>query len=263
MRTPISSNANRRAILRFLAGGVLLATAARPSVAGTAKIDRLIAAVRGTSAVSERIAFISGALKGTRYLADTLVGGPRRPERFVLYDDAFDCVTFCETVLAAAIADSPSGFPSALRFIRYHNGFISWRTRNHYFSEWARHNIESGICRPIEMDGAIRIEKDVFWHRALGRRHFSMIGVPRAAFWAGSAALQKGDIIGFITRRPNLDYFHVGFIVFGENGELLLRHASQRHRMVLDERMDDFMTANHVRHVTVLRPQRPAIAMAN
>ena len=54
--------------------------------------------------ISQRIDFISGALRGTRYQGYTLIGGPQRPEQFVVRDDAFDCVTFCETVLAAAIA---------------------------------------------------------------------------------------------------------------------------------------------------------------
>ena len=249
---------NRRNILTILAGGGSLAAGMRPSSAAEARIGRLIDDARAKSSISQRIDFISATLRGTRYLGFTLIGGPRRPEQFVARDDGFDCVTFCETVLAAAIAKNVGEFDSVLRKIRYHNGIVSWRERNHYFFEWGRHNIENKICEAVAIPGSIEIQKSVYWHRELGRRVFSMTVIPRAAFLANKSMLASGDIIGFITQRPNLDYFHVGFIAFGSGGELLLRHASQSRRRVLDERMDNFLVANRVRYVTLLRPRSPS-----
>jgi N-acetylmuramoyl-L-alanine amidase-like protein len=249
---------NRRNILTILAGGGSLAAGMRPSSAAEARIGRLIDDARAKSSISQRIDFISAALRGTRYLEFTLIGGPRRPEKFVARDDGFDCVTFCETVLAAAIAKNVGEFDSVLRKIRYHNGIVSWRERNHYFFEWGRHNIENGVCQAVAIPGSIEIQKSVYWHRELGHRVFSMTVIPRAALLANKPMLAPGDIIGFITQRPNLDYFHVGFIAFGSGGELLLRHASQSRRRVLDERMNNFVVANHVRYVTLLRPRSPS-----
>ena len=83
-----------------------------------------------------------------------------------------------------------------------------------------------------------------------------MRAIPSAIFLANNK-LENGDIVGFVTRRPNLDYFHIGFIAFGGNGELLLRHASQSRHRVLDEPMDRFIVGNQVRYVTLLRPQEP------
>ncbi len=142
-------------------------------------------------------------------------------------DDGFDCVTFCETVLAAAIARNIGEFETTLRAIRYHNGVVTWRERNHYFFEWGEHNIENKVCVPVVMDGAVEIDKTVYWHKELGKRHFSMTVIPQAVFLAKKSELMTGDIVGFVTHRPNLDYFHVGFVVFGPKGELLLRHAAQ------------------------------------
>ena len=48
----------------------------------------------------------SGKLLGIRYRSNTLIGSPKLPEQFVIRDDAFDCVTYCEAVLAAAVADA-------------------------------------------------------------------------------------------------------------------------------------------------------------
>ncbi|HTM72586.1 MAG TPA: N-acetylmuramoyl-L-alanine amidase-like domain-containing protein [Pseudolabrys sp.] len=254
---------DRRDFLYFLGGGALLAGGLGHARAAEARIGRLIIEAQSKSSISQKIDFISGALRGTRYLAYTLIGGPQRTEQFVAREDGFDCVTFCETVLAAARAGSRDSFISALKSIRYHDGVVSWRERNHYFFEWGQHNVENNVCKPIDMAGSIEIEKNVYWHRELGRRRFAIRVIPSAVFLDNKALLAKGDIVGFITRRSNLDYFHVGFVALSGGGELLLRHASQSKGRVLDERMDSFVAANRVRYVTLLRPQEPrAIAGA-
>lgn len=199
---PFKLATSRRAILRVLGASVALAAGVRPGSAAEMRIGRLIDEARGKGSISQKIDFISGALRGTRYQGYTLIGGPQRPEQFVVRDDAFDCVTFCETVVAAAIAGNPDEFDSVLRKIRYHNGVVSWRERNHYFFEWGQHNIENKICRPLVMPGSIEIEKNVYWHKELGKRRFSIAVIPRAFFLANKSMLANGDIVGFITQRP-------------------------------------------------------------
>jgi hypothetical protein len=249
----------RRGVLRWLAGAAALAAGAGQSRAGQARIDKLIVDAQTQTGMSQRIDFISRALLGTGYEAYTLIGGPRRPEKFVVRDDAFDCVTFCETVLAGAVSRAPAEFAENLRAIRYHDGIVTWPERNHYFFEWGQHNIENKLCRPLAMDGSIEIEKTVYWHKALGRRTFAMQVIPRAVFLDNVALLRTGDIIGFVTERPNLDFFHIGFVAFGDDGEFLLRHAARSRGEVLDERMARFVAHNHVRYVTLLRPQEALI----
>ena len=253
----LTQRPDRRDFLYFLVGGALSAAGLGHASAAETRIDRLINEAQSKGSISEKIDFIAGALRGTRYLGYTLIGGPQRTEQFVVRDDGFDCVTFCETVLAAARAGSHDRFDSVLKSIRYHDGVVSWRERNHYFFEWGQHNIENKVCKPIDMAGSIEIEKNVYWHRALGRRHFAIRAIPSAVFLGNTALLAKGDIVGFITRRSNLDYFHVGFVALAGGGQLLLRHASQSKGRVLDERMDHFVAMNHVRYVTLLRPQEP------
>jgi len=253
----LTQRPDRRDILYFLGGGALLAAGLGHARAAETRIGHLISEAQSKGSISEKIDFISGALRGTRYLGYTLIGGPQRPEQFVVRDDGFDCVTFCETVLAAARAGSRDNFSSALKTIRYHDGVVSWRERNHYFFEWGQHNVENKVCKAIDMAGSIEIEKDVYWHPALGRRRFAIRVIPSAVFLGNKALLANGDIVGFITRRSNLDYFHVGFVAMGGGGNLMLRHASQSKRRVLDESMDRFVAVNRVRYVTLLRPQEP------
>jgi hypothetical protein len=254
---PFDSQPSRRHVLQILAGGAVLAGGIAPAAAREQRIAPLILEAQKWPSISQRVDFIAAALKGTRYRGTTLIGGPRRLERFVARDDAFDCVTYCETVLAAAMAREPAQFDENLRTIRYHNGVVAWRERNHYFFEWGQHNVENKICRWVAMDGAIDIQKTVNAERGLGRRKFPMTVIPRQTLLANKNELAAGDIIGFVTQRTNLDYFHVGFIAFGSKGELLLRHASQTRRRVLDEPLDRFLTKYRVRYVTLLRPEQP------
>ncbi|HZL62254.1 MAG TPA: N-acetylmuramoyl-L-alanine amidase-like domain-containing protein [Pseudolabrys sp.] len=259
---PFDSPPSRRHVLQMLAGATALAAGSGPSLARAARIERLIGEARGLEHISQRIDFISGALRGTRYQGYTLIGGPRRPEQFVVRDDGFDCVTFCETVLAAAIAHDIGEFETALREIRYRNGIVNWFERNHYFFEWGQHNVANKTCRWIGMEGAIDIEKTVDSQKGLSKRHFSMRVIPSVVFLMNKAKLENGDIVGFVSRRPNLDYFHAGFVAFAPDRTLLLRHASESRRRVLDERMDRFVARYRVRYVTLLRPEQPAAAVA-
>jgi N-acetylmuramoyl-L-alanine amidase-like len=234
----------------------LLLAGGRAAAGRTAVIARLIREAPARGAISQRIDFISHALLGVRYQADTLIGGPREREQLVMRDDAFDCVTYCETVLAAALSKDLRGFATMLRRIRYAHDAVRWNERNHYFADWERRNVAKHICRPVAVGIPVRISKTVYG--VLGSRQETFAGIPGSVLLAKSALLRRGDVIGFVSRQPHLDFFHVGLIAFARNGRLLLRHASQRHGRVLDEDMQGFLAANDVGYVTVLRAQESA-----
>jgi hypothetical protein len=262
---------DRRHILRLIAGIPLLAAQAKAASAAkaaltikdapqVASVERLIRESRSLRHVSERMDFISGKLLGVRYRADTLIGGPKHPEKFVVRDDAFDCVTFCEVVLAAALARDLGEFETALRRIRYDHGDVQYDRRNHYFADWCAHNIENGICRPVTIGPSITFDKTVTWHREFGKRQVSMTAVAKSTLMENARLLASGDIIGFASQRASLDYYHTGLIAFGKGGELLLRNASQSHGRVVEEKMATFVAVNPVKYVTLLRAvdQMPA-----
>jgi hypothetical protein len=251
---------DRRSVLRFAAGAALLACGVRSaSAAKTALIERLIGEAQAQPDISQRIDAISRGLLGVRYQSNTLMGGPGYPERFVVRDDAFDCVTFCEVVLAAAMVREFAAFEAALRRIRYDHGNVQWDRRNHYFADWCQRNIENRICQPVRMEPSITIEKTVTWHRALGRRRVSILAIPKTTFLQNVSLLAAGDIIGFTSRRSYLDFYHTGLVAFDQRGALLLRHASQSRGRVIEERMAAFVTANLVSHVTLLRAVEPEL----
>ena len=213
------------------------------------------------ASVSERMDFI-GALLGVRYRANTLIGGPQRPEQIVVRDDAFDCVTFCEVVLAAAIARNMAEFETSLRRIRYDHGNVQWDQRNHYFAEWSKRNIENNICRPVPIEPNTVIEKTVNGQRPQGKRQVSILAIPKAALLEHAKLLAPGDIIGFTSRRPNLDYFHTGLVTFSKTEVLMLRNAAQSRGHVIDEKMASLATVNTVKYVSLLRATETETAKA-
>ena len=253
---PTDSSLTRRSFLAALGSTALLA---RSAEAGERVIAALIAQTRNLPTVSERITAISHALLGHAYQANTLIGGPRQVEVFVTRDDRFDCVTFCETVLAAAKAHDLPSFEAELRVVRYRNGIVEWRERNHDFAAWCERNTANGLCRPIALGSPIELRKTITVPAALGLRSYTIAATTTASLFAQKDKLQNGDIIGFVSRRPVLDYFHTGFVMFSGDGKLLLRHASESHGRVVDERMTAFVGANGVRYVTILRARDTGI----
>jgi hypothetical protein len=240
----------RRTLLKLLAGLPLAAGA--PAFARQGRIERLIAQASALPTAAERMTLISAGLLGARYRANTLIGGPRRREVLVVRDDAFDCVTFCEVVLAAARVRDHAAFAASLRRIRYARGEVKWHERNHYFADWTRRALENDICQPTPIEPAMTIEKTVNWQN-LGKRRVTLSALSGATLTANISGLASGDVIGFVSRRPNLDIFHTGLIV-RDNDSVMLRHASRGRGRVVDERLERFVTANRVQHVTLVRP---------
>lgn len=250
---------DRRAVLGlFAAGGAWLA-GARPVQAADeeGRLAVLIRAAADLPTVGQRMEFISAGLLGTPYRGFTLIGGPHEAERFVMRDDGFDCVTFCETVLAAARVFDPAAYAASLRHIRYRDGDVAWRERNHYWSDWSEANCANGVCRAVALPGAVMQRKTITYMPELGGRQLAVRAMSASTLAAHRERLVTGDIVGFLSRRPGLDYFHTGMIVIEEDGTVLLRHAAKSQKRVLDERLSAFMAANRVQRVTLLRPQEP------
>lgn len=243
----------RRHLLKFLAAAPFV-TASGNAWSAIPRVTRLMEDAKPLPKISERIDLIARGLMGTRYQGYTLIGGATKPEQMVIRDDAFDCVTFCEVVLAAAAARNRAEFEPELKKIRYLDGKVDWRARNHYWADWCQRNIDNKVCRPVMIGEPLRVMKDINSEPAVGRRKFVLETIPRERLVANAKLLLPGDVIGFVSRRPDLDFFHTGFIAFGKQGELLARHASRTHRRVVEESIEEFMLANGTRSVMILRP---------
>src|ERR1041385_6687233 len=82
--------------------------------------------------VARRIEVATQLLLGRPYVEGSLGGAPESREELRIFLDAFDCVTFMETVMAFALAQTVDQVVQAVRLIRYQDGRIEWFHRNHY-----------------------------------------------------------------------------------------------------------------------------------
>jgi hypothetical protein len=94
---------------------------------------------------------------GESLLEVPYVAGPFGEGPLGVYDrsplsrfDAFDCMTFVETVTALSISDSQGEFQTALNRIRYKDGEISFIARNHFTDlDWIPNNVRAGVYRDV------------------------------------------------------------------------------------------------------------------
>jgi len=199
------------------------------------EVERLLSLAADAPDLPGRLGLISEALMGRPYVVDSLVGGPGKSEQLVTRLDGFDCVTFCDVVLALATSSDPAGFRSRVQALRYHRGLLSWRNRNHYTHSWLERNVGARLLEPLLL---------ALWHTRGAPRTLDILPgypaldwQPRFLPWSRRASLEAcahtGDWVGFISHRPRMDTFHVGLLV--HDGELTVRHASQSRGRVIEE----------------------------
>jgi hypothetical protein len=193
---------------------------------------------------------------GYPYVADPLIGSSDTSEVFTASLDGFDCVTYIETILALARASNADEFVEWLRKIRYEQGRIEWERRNHYMTQWIRNNVGEGLLKPVSMPAVPTHSRErvlsVVPGLAAQRTHVKCI--PKSAAPRAAVHLQSGDVICFVSTRKNLDVFHAGIIV-RDGKKVLMRHASRSRGCVVEQELSEFLKANRMAGVIVVRPQ--------
>jgi len=99
----------------------------------------------------EKAMAISESFQGKPYQAFLLGEGANDPltPRPLYRLDAFDCLTYVETVLALTYAQSADSFLQHIQALKYHGQPHDFFHRNHFTHiQWNRHNQEQGYLRP-------------------------------------------------------------------------------------------------------------------
>ena len=220
----------------------------------------LLAGAKPHRNVPARVEALSAALLGAPYVAHALVGSATVPEELVARLDAFDCVTYVESVIALAHAADPAGFVAELRALRYEGGAVEWRKRNHYMTDWVRRNARAGAVRPVA-PGPLgkRVEKTLSAVPGLSAKGARFAVVPKGRLRAFLPRLANGDVLLFASTKAGLDVFHCGFVVLA-GGSVRLRHASRSAGRVVEEDLARFLAANRMAGVIAARPLDGAFA---
>lgn len=234
-------------------------TKKRPRGPDLRRARQLLSAARPHRTVPARMEALSAVLLGSPYEAHGLVGSAAEPEVFTASLQAFDCVTYVETVLSLARASDPVAFSEELRRIRYDGGEIEWVRRNHYMTEWLRRNAKAGIVRSVVAEGlATRKERLLDAVPGLEARKATFRCIPKAKFRSFGPRLRNGDILLFVSTKARLDVFHCGLLV-RKDGRWMLRHASRSAGRVVEQDLAAFLAANRMAGLVAVRPLEVAI----
>lgn len=221
--------------------------------------EKVLGRLRLEPELSRRIDHISAFFLGRPYIENSLGGGPGSPETMIVSLEAFDCVTYVETVLALANSSSAADFVDVLVRLRYRREAIDWFERNHYMTEWARANQAKGFVRNLTRGALVRrIERRLSIVDGLSPRLARFRCFPKRGFTRIADRIQTGDLILFVSTRPRLDVFHIGILVRNGPG-IVMRHATRKAGAVIEQSLLDFLSSNRMSGFILLRPCAPKL----
>jgi hypothetical protein len=199
---------------------------------------------------------IADRLRGRPYVRNPLVGDAVTPEVLTVSLAGFDCVTHTETVLALAQARTVEEFLTLLRRIRYKNGVVEWRSRNHYMSDWIRNNARLGLVENLTTgEHTITRPRSLDLIRGSRRRRVVVRCFPKRRFINVKDRIRDGDLIFFVSTKRHLDVFHVGILFRDKSdGQILLNHASRSRGGVIEQPLIDFLRDNWMAGFILVRP---------
>lgn len=180
--------------------------------------------------------------------------------------DGFDCTTYIETVSALAMSRNHEEFEKVLLRFRYKDGFVDFRTRNHFTSlDWIPNNQAQGLIQDITKQiypqnyslAHTVIDKKVWFLKNHKIEDTSLAQISVIPYLPISAAVQNpellsqiphGSIINIVRTNwglkekigTDLDVSHQGFVIHKEDG-IYFRHASSEKKMVLEEPLLEYL----------------------
>jgi hypothetical protein len=227
------------------------------------QLDNLLARASRISDSPARIEFLSRQFSGTPYKAATLIGDQQTQEALVINLAGVDCFTFIDYVEAMRRSTSFAAFKENLRRVRYQNGVVDYKNRNHFFSDWILFNKDgiedvTGTIGAGKAKMAVKLLNSAEGSQPLlpgiAARKREVIYIPSELIDAKILSrLTTGDYLGVYTAQENLDVSHVG-IVIRKGPRILFRHASsqERYRRVIDQDLKTYLL--HKPGIVILRP---------
>jgi len=224
-----------------------------------AQIDSLLAAVsRKDMTVTERMNFYSGLFLGMAYNF-TCVGDGQDAltEGYPLVNfRETNCMALCEHTLAMAISDGWDNFFNNLQQIRYRDGIIGMRTRNHYtMADWLPENgwLLEDVSRKTGGDSTRSVTRTIS-HRnfftkkgitdlryVLPDREITVDYVPLGALESAADRVQAGDILALLYAGKT-DIFSAHMLMIAEkDGRKYIRESTTRGMSTFDTRLGEWV----------------------
>jgi hypothetical protein len=225
-----------------------------PSTLDVLEAKRVLEVAAREGELCRRLDSISAYFLARPYIENPLVGGRETPEALSVTLNGFDCVTYIETVLALAVSTTVEAFINRICELRYEGGEIAWTARNHYMIDWARNNRAGGFIENLT-EGPDTVEKTRVLSSidGLPAKNVTLRCFPKNRLARVSQMCKTGDVILFASTKKSLDVFHVGLLIERNHG-LVMRHATRTAGRVIEQELEDFVTANRMSGLILLRP---------
>ncbi|HDP68517.1 MAG TPA: DUF1460 domain-containing protein [Candidatus Marinimicrobia bacterium] len=229
------------------------------------EIDRLLTEVsQKKMTITGRINYFSEMFLGMPYNLTCTGDGP-----YALYEtrplvnfEQTNCMVFCEHVLALSISDSWDNFFNNLQQIRYKDGIIGMRTRNHYtMADWLPENrwLLEDISRKVGGQSTQTLTRTISHKTFFTNKNISDLRyvkpdrtitidyVPSEHLRNIKGNLRAGDILALIFADKD-DIFSAHMLLVAEkNGKLLIRESSNSKMTTFDTPYDEWAHSIHVK----------------
>src|SRR4030043_1230986 len=108
-----------------------------------------------------RIDFLSRHFIETPYQESTLEGDINTSEFFVINLEGIDCFTFLDYVESMRLSSSFREFKENLKKVRYRGRNVSFKNRNHFFTDWSEFNPDliDDVTEQVGGKKVIRVKK--------------------------------------------------------------------------------------------------------
>lgn len=221
--------------------------------------------------ILDRIEKLSAFFLGRPYLGGALGEGSNGEvdQSPLVRDDAFDCLTYVNTVLAMAIADTPKACLEWLLKLNYYDAIPCFKNRFHFMSvDWNPQNQKNGIIEDVtqEIVGSNKailkvasgeIDRPNWFLKKIGHS-FGQKEVGIVPYVPIEAVIDDVSIFNRVPQsaiieiiRPNwnlceqigtqLHVSHIGFAIKKSDGLLYFRHASSDAGCVTEQLLVDYL----------------------
>jgi hypothetical protein len=227
------------------------------------ELDCIIRKVSGIADPGQRIALLSEHFLGIPYQESTLIGNDHCEEELVINLSGLDCFTFLDYVEGMRVSRSFAEFQDRLKQVRYRGSLISYRTRNHFFTDWTEYR--SAFVKDATKETGKGMAKNL--QKTLNRKDDGTLFLNGVEPMVRTITciptdeidetmlqrLKTGDYAGIYSDLPGLDVSHVGIIIRAGTS-LFLRHASSSGdlRKIIDQDFMQYMKGKP--GLVVLRP---------
>ena len=188
--------------------------------------------------VEKDIKKLSEKFLGVKYVSNTLSNHEinTSKENLIINFESLDCFTFIDTIQALKQSTNKEDFVNHLINIRYKSGDISYKNRNHFYSDWIDSNSMTDItCTLGNCHKKVKyLNENEKYLKEIDtvQREISYINFEDVNL----DLLQDGDYVGIYTDKEALDVTHTGIIV-KKFDTFFIRHASSLKKEIIDSNL--------------------------